>query len=61
MSIRIDSAGLTDARVEPLTILDLVAAVSEITSNNAEVVAVVDGLLREGRVRVGRPFDLALR
>lgn len=41
----------------PLTLLDLVVAVSAVTDDEWEVVAIVRGLLESGRVRLAGNFQ----
>ena len=48
--------GFWDPQPESLTLLDLVGAVAEFADSEAEVVAVVENLLRTRRVVLGSPL-----
>ena len=53
-SIEID-AGITDEPIH-VTLLELVDAVSDVTSNDVEIVATVIHMLESGRVRLSGNF-----
>ena len=50
------SLGLWEPQPESLTLIDLVGAVAEFATSEAEVVAVVEYLLRTRRVVLGSPL-----